>query len=62
MPEVDPAWLDGVKRVGVTAGASAPEYLVEELTAWLRQHGATTVSELAGEDEKIQFKLPDMDV
>ena len=60
--EVDPSWLDGVGRVGVTAGASAPEYLVEELTNWLRAHGADSVRELDGEDEKIQFQLPDMDV
>ncbi len=60
--EVDLVWLDGVARVGVTAGASAPEYLVEELMLWLREHGATRVSELEGEDEKIEFQLPKMGV
>jgi len=60
--EVDPAWLEAVGRVGVTAGASAPEYLVKELTAWLQEHGATVVREMEGEDEVIQFKLPDMAV
>ncbi len=37
--EVDPAWLLGVKNVGVTAGASAPEHLVEELVAALQRQG-----------------------
>jgi 4-hydroxy-3-methylbut-2-enyl diphosphate reductase len=60
--EVDPAWLEGVQRVGVTAGASAPEYLVEELTGWLRKHGAVSVREMEGEDESVQFQLPDLAV
>jgi 4-hydroxy-3-methylbut-2-enyl diphosphate reductase len=60
--EVDPAWLEGVQRVGVTAGASAPEYLVEELTGWLREHGAVSVREMEGEDESVQFQLPDLAV
>jgi 4-hydroxy-3-methylbut-2-enyl diphosphate reductase len=60
--EVDPAWLDGVQRIGVTAGASAPEYLVKELTAWLLQHGAESVREMEGEDEQVQFGLPDLKV
>ena len=60
--EIDPAWLEGVERVGVTAGASAPEYLVEELTAWLREHGASSVREMDGEDEIIYFQLPELAV
>ena len=60
--EIDPVWLEGVERVGVTAGASAPEYLVEELTTWLLEHGATSVQEMKGEDEIVYFNLPDLSV
>jgi 4-hydroxy-3-methylbut-2-enyl diphosphate reductase len=60
--EVDPAWLEGVERIGVTAGASAPEYLVEELTGWLQEHGAASVREMDGEDEAVHFQLPDLAV
>jgi len=57
--EIDPAWLQGMQRIGVTAGASAPEYLVEELTQWLKKHGASSIREMEGDDETIQFRLPD---
>ncbi len=60
--EVDPVWLEGVKRIGVTAGASAPEYLVEDLTKWLQQHGAASVREMDGEDESVHFQLPNLSV
>ncbi len=60
--EVDPAWLEGVERIGVTAGASAPEYLVAELTRWLQSHGAVSVQEMEGEDESVEFQLPDFAV
>ncbi len=60
--EIDPAWLEGVQRVGVTAGASAPEYLVEEVTGWLRDHGASLVREMEGEEEAVRFQLPDFSV
>jgi 4-hydroxy-3-methylbut-2-en-1-yl diphosphate reductase len=55
---IDPTWLDGVARVGVTAGASAPENLVQEVVAWLREHGGDSVRELDGEPESITFALP----
>ncbi len=55
---IDPAWLEGVARVGVTAGASAPEHLVEEVVAWLRARGATRVAELEGPEEAVRFSLP----
>ncbi len=60
--EINPDWLKNIARVGVTAGASAPEYLVEEVTERLREHGGTGVREMEGEDETVQFKLPDMTV
>ncbi|GAB4155790.1 MAG: 4-hydroxy-3-methylbut-2-enyl diphosphate reductase [Sphingomonadales bacterium] len=55
---LDPAWLVGVSRVGVTAGASAPEALVEELIGRLRELAAVEVSQLDGLVENIRFKLP----
>jgi 4-hydroxy-3-methylbut-2-enyl diphosphate reductase len=55
---LDPAWLAGMKSVGVTAGASAPEHLVEELVARLRVLGATEVEILPGVDENVRFKMP----
>ena len=55
---IDPAWLAGAARVGVTAGASAPETLVQEVIAWLRAHGGDSVRELDGEPESITFALP----
>jgi 4-hydroxy-3-methylbut-2-enyl diphosphate reductase len=56
--EVDPAWLQGLERIGVTAGASAPEYLVEELIEWLQKNGASSVREMKGKEEVIHFQLP----
>lgn len=55
--EIDPAWLRGVERVGVTAGASAPEVLVGQVVEWLRAHGATSVQETAGEEENVVFAV-----
>ena len=55
--DIDPAWLAGVEHVGVTAGASAPEHLVQEVLAWLRERGAEVVeSEIIRED--VEFALP----
>jgi 4-hydroxy-3-methylbut-2-enyl diphosphate reductase len=51
-------WIDGRRRVGVTAGASAPESLVREVLARLREWGATEVRELDGEPEDVTFALP----
>jgi 4-hydroxy-3-methylbut-2-enyl diphosphate reductase len=55
---LDPAWLDGVATVGVTAGASAPEKLVQDLIDRLGDFGSVVVEELAGVEEHMQFKLP----
>src|SRR5262249_27148124 len=55
---VDPVWLNGVQKVGVTAGASAPEDLVQGLVEILRSHGASEVVTLPGVQEDIYFKLP----
>ena len=56
--EIDPAWLDGVNTVGVTAGASAPEAAIDEVLDCLRALGATGVDELPGEPESVHFPLP----
>lgn len=50
------AWLAGKKRVGITAGASAPERLVEGVVDWMRDHGATRVIELEGIEENVHFR------
>jgi len=56
--QLDPRWVEGKVRVGVTAGASAPEVLVREVIARLRELGAGNVRELAGTPETIVFPLP----
>jgi 4-hydroxy-3-methylbut-2-enyl diphosphate reductase len=55
---VDPTWFEGVATVGVTSGASAPEWLVDELVEALRQRGAREVRELSVVDEDVHFNLP----
>ena len=56
--ELEPTWLDRVATVGVTAGASAPESLVQEVVIRLREFGAVVVDELAGVQETVHFRLP----
>jgi 4-hydroxy-3-methylbut-2-enyl diphosphate reductase len=56
--ELDPAWLKSVKTVGITAGASAPEVLVDDVIAALRRLGPVDVSVLPGRQERIEFRLP----
>lgn len=57
--EIDPAWLDGVNTVGVTAGASAPEVLVQAVIDYLYDHGATEVQEVSGAQENVHFPVPE---
>jgi 4-hydroxy-3-methylbut-2-enyl diphosphate reductase len=56
--ELKPEWLEGRPRVGVTAGASAPELLVNQLIERLRQLGARSVRPLEGAAEHVVFTLP----
>jgi 4-hydroxy-3-methylbut-2-enyl diphosphate reductase len=56
--QLDPAWLAGKQHVGVTAGASAPEILVQEVIARLRELGAAKVEDLDGIVENVVFPLP----
>jgi 4-hydroxy-3-methylbut-2-enyl diphosphate reductase len=51
-------WLTGKTNIGVTAGASAPEVLVQEVIAQLKQYGADTVNELEGIIENVTFPIP----
>jgi 4-hydroxy-3-methylbut-2-enyl diphosphate reductase len=51
-------WLEGVTRVGVTAGASAPDLLVDEVIAQLERWGAHQIEPLSGNEEKVVFSLP----
>jgi 4-hydroxy-3-methylbut-2-enyl diphosphate reductase len=55
---IDPAWLEGKRRIGVTAGASAPEVLVEDVVSRLRELGVRNVRTLEGVPEKVVFPLP----
>ena len=56
--EIDPAWVAGKQRVGVTAGASAPDVLVRGVLDRLQELGAASVRELHGEPESMVFALP----
>ena len=56
--EINAAWVAGKQCVGVTAGASAPQVLVDGVLARLAQLGATSKRELAGEPESMVFALP----
>ena len=56
--EIDPAWVDGRKKIGVTAGASAPDILVRGVIDRLRELGAGSLTELDGEPENMVFALP----
>jgi 4-hydroxy-3-methylbut-2-enyl diphosphate reductase len=56
--EIDPAWLDGIARVGITAGASAPEDLVQALIGRLSEMREVTVETVGDIRETIEFRLP----
>ena len=56
--QVEASWLEGIKRVGVTAGASAPENLVGLILERLRELGVEEVREEEGEPEGVVFQMP----
>ena len=56
--EIDPQWVAGKQHIGLTAGASAPQVLVDGVIARLRELGAGSVGELDGEPESMVFALP----
>ena len=55
---IDPTWVEGKRRIGVTAGASAPEVLVEEVIARLKELSGSSVRNLDGVPERVTFPLP----
>jgi 4-hydroxy-3-methylbut-2-en-1-yl diphosphate reductase len=56
--DVDPEWLEGAVTVGLTSGASAPEWLVRRMLAWLAERGFSTVREVTLTQERVRFSLP----
>ncbi|QBL10206.1 4-hydroxy-3-methylbut-2-enyl diphosphate reductase [Rheinheimera sp. D18] len=56
--DIQQAWLNGVKAVGVTAGASAPEVLVQQVVKQLQQWGGKTLTENPGREENVVFAIP----
>jgi len=56
--ELQPKWLEGKMRVGLTAGASAPEVLVNEVIARIKAMGAVSVRKMDGIEETVKFPLP----
>ena len=56
--QIDPAWLEGKRVVGITSGASAPESLVQELVEHFRGLGTKDISEFHVKDEDVRFMLP----
>jgi len=56
--DVDPAWLEGAATVGLTSGASAPEWLVDRMLAWLAEHGFADVEVVTLAEESVRFSLP----
>jgi 4-hydroxy-3-methylbut-2-enyl diphosphate reductase len=56
--DIQRGWLEGCRSIGVTAGASTPHILIEEVSAWLRTWGCDRVEEITVASEKVQFTLP----
>jgi 4-hydroxy-3-methylbut-2-en-1-yl diphosphate reductase len=54
--DLDLSWLKGKKKIGITAGASAPERLVTGVVLWMKEHGATKCIELKGIEESVHFR------
>jgi 4-hydroxy-3-methylbut-2-enyl diphosphate reductase len=56
--EIDPAWIEGAGTVGITSGASAPEWLVDRVVGWFRDRGVSDVEEVRAVEEDVRFGLP----
>jgi len=56
--DLQPEWFEGRRRVGVTAGASAPDILVQQVIARLRDLGALSIRKMDGVVEDVHFPLP----
>ena len=55
---IDEGWLEGVRTLGLTAGASAPEWLVEDVCSWFRARGVTDIRQHAHVAENVEFRAP----
>lgn len=56
--EIDPNWLKSVKVIGLTAGASTPEHVVQKCIDWLQNHGVTEIEDIVYTVEDVYFHLP----
>ena len=56
--DLRPEWIEGLRTVGLTAGASAPDILVQQVIARLRELGAVSLRKMDGVEEKVRFPLP----
>ncbi len=56
--DLQPEWLENIDKIGITAGASSPEILVERVIKRLESLGVTSITEMEGEKETTQFRLP----
>ena len=56
--EIDPAWLERADVIGLTSGASAPEWLVDRMVEFLRERGVTDVEEIRVREEQMHFSMP----
>jgi 4-hydroxy-3-methylbut-2-enyl diphosphate reductase len=56
--EIQKEWLDGIESIGITAGASAPEVLVQSVVDRLKEWGGEVPQELQGQEENVVFSLP----
>ena len=56
--DIDEKWMIGINSIGVTAGASAPEVLVQEVVGYLLENGADEIIEVSGANESVHFPVP----
>ena len=56
--DINPAWFNGINSIGITAGASAPEVLVQEVVSYLVDNGANEIIEVSGANESVHFPVP----
>jgi 4-hydroxy-3-methylbut-2-enyl diphosphate reductase len=56
--DIDLSWFDNVENIGITAGASAPEVLIEDIIAYLQKRKEISVVTMDGDAENVVFKLP----
>ncbi len=59
--DIDPVWLEDVEKIGLTAGASAPERLVDGVIGWMQSRWDVSVKEMKGKEKKVYFKPAELD-